>query len=132
MPYTGFPAVLYRSEYRTITARDPRRKTATVMKYMRQTTGYTWTDYKTNTEIAKELNVAPVLEKIQEYRRYWLERVKKMPHNRLPRILKSYRQTGKRKQGRPLKRLLEFETGSGRQVAQMHVDYMMMMTMKKP
>jgi hypothetical protein len=23
------------------------------MKYMRRTTGYTWTDYKTNTQIAK-------------------------------------------------------------------------------
>jgi hypothetical protein len=27
------------------------------MKYMRRTAGYTWTDYKTNTEIAKELNI---------------------------------------------------------------------------
>jgi len=33
------------------------------MKYIRNTAGYTWTDYKTNTEIAKELNVTPVLDK---------------------------------------------------------------------
>jgi hypothetical protein len=25
------------------------------MKYMRRTAGYTWTEYKTNTQIAKEL-----------------------------------------------------------------------------
>jgi len=25
------------------------------MKYMRRTAGYTWTDYKTNAQIAKEL-----------------------------------------------------------------------------
>jgi hypothetical protein len=39
------------------------------MKYTRRTAGFSWTDYKTNTEIAKELNVTPVLDKIQEYRR---------------------------------------------------------------
>ena len=37
------------------------------MKYMRKTVRCTGTDYKTNTEIAKELNITPVLDKIQEY-----------------------------------------------------------------
>jgi hypothetical protein len=31
---------------------------------MRKTAGRTWTDYKTNTEIAKELNITAVLDKI--------------------------------------------------------------------
>jgi hypothetical protein len=52
-----------------IKARYARRITATKMKYMSRTTGFSWTDYKTNTEIAKELNKTPVLDKIQEYRR---------------------------------------------------------------
>jgi len=30
--------------------------TATEMKYMRKTAGWTWADYKTNKDIAKELN----------------------------------------------------------------------------
>jgi hypothetical protein len=30
---------------------------------------YTGTDYKTKTEVAKELNITPVLDKIQEYRK---------------------------------------------------------------
>jgi len=30
------------------------------MKYMRITAGYTWKDYKTNTEMAKELKITPV------------------------------------------------------------------------
>jgi hypothetical protein len=38
------------------------------MKYIR-TAGYTWTDHKTNTDIAKELNITPVLVKIQDYKR---------------------------------------------------------------
>jgi len=36
------------------------------MKYMRKTTGHTWTDYKTNTEIANKPNITPVLDKIQD------------------------------------------------------------------
>jgi len=31
---------------------------------------YTWTYCKTNTEIAKELNINPVLDKLQEYRKF--------------------------------------------------------------
>jgi hypothetical protein len=27
------------------------------MKYMKRMAGYTWTDHKTNTDIAKELNI---------------------------------------------------------------------------
>ena len=37
----------------TIKARDARRITAAEMKHMRRTSGYTWTDYKTNAQIAK-------------------------------------------------------------------------------
>jgi hypothetical protein len=33
------------------------------MKYMR-TAGYIWTNYKTNTQIAKELKITPILDKI--------------------------------------------------------------------
>jgi len=38
----------------TIKAKDARRITAAEMKYKRRTAGYTWIDYKTNTQIAKE------------------------------------------------------------------------------
>ena len=40
-------------------ARDGRRITAAEMKYMRITAGYTGTVYKTNTQIAKELQITP-------------------------------------------------------------------------
>ena len=32
------------------------------MKYMRRTAGHTWTDYKTNKQITKELKIAPILD----------------------------------------------------------------------
>jgi len=30
--------------------------------HMRRTAGYTWTDYKTNEQIAKELKITPILD----------------------------------------------------------------------
>jgi hypothetical protein len=64
--------------------------------YIKKKAGYTWADYKANTEIAKELNVKPVLDKKQEYRRNCLQHINRMTHNKLPRILKNYRPTGRR------------------------------------
>ena len=55
---------LYGSETWTIKARDARRITAAEMKYMRRTAGYTWTYYKTNLHIAKELKITAVLDKL--------------------------------------------------------------------
>jgi hypothetical protein len=63
--------LLYGSETWTIKARDTRRITATEMKYMRITAGYTQTDYKTNPQIAKKLKITPILDKLLEYKRNW-------------------------------------------------------------
>jgi hypothetical protein len=60
--------LLYGSETWTIKARDARRITAAEMKYMR-TAGYTWTAYKTNTQITKELKITSILDKLLEYKR---------------------------------------------------------------
>jgi len=49
----ALPVLLYGSETWTIKASDTRRITAAEMKYVRRTAGYTWTDYKTNEQIAK-------------------------------------------------------------------------------
>jgi hypothetical protein len=61
--------LLYGSETWTIKARDSRRITAAEMKYTRRRAGYTWADCKTNTQIAKELKITPILEKLLEYKR---------------------------------------------------------------
>ena len=58
------------------------------MKHTRKRAGYAGADCETITEFAKELNITPVLNKLQEYRRNWLERVNRMLHYRLRRILK--------------------------------------------
>ena len=98
--------LLYGSETWTIKASDARRITAE-MKYMRRTAGYTWTDYKTNAQIAKELKITPILYKLLEYKRSWIQHVNRMPRKRLPRVMKYYSPTGRRNRGRTLKRLLD-------------------------
>jgi hypothetical protein len=102
----ALPVLLYGSETWNVKARDARRITAAEMKYVR-TAGYTWKDRKTNTQIAKELKITPILEKLLEYKRNWIQHVNRMPRNRLPRVMKHYCRTGRRNHGRLLKRLLD-------------------------
>jgi hypothetical protein len=78
-----------------------------IMSYMRRTAGYTRTDHKTNTQIAEELKITQILDKLLEYKRNWVQHVNRMPRNRLPRVVKNYCSTGRRNYGRPLKRLLD-------------------------
>jgi len=72
------------------------------MKYMRRTAGCTRTDYKTNIQIAKELKITPILDKLLEYKRNWIQHVNRMPRNVLPRVMKHYSPTGRKNHGRPL------------------------------
>ena len=78
----ALPVLLCGSETWSVKASDVRRITAAEMKYMRRTAGYTWTDYKTNAQIAKELKITPILDKLLEYKRSWMQHVNRMPWNR--------------------------------------------------
>ena len=99
--------MFYGNKTWTIKAKDARRITAVEMKYMRRTARYTWTDYITNTQIANELEITPILDKLLEYKRNWIQHVNRMPRNRLPRVMKRYSPPGRRNHDRPLKRLLD-------------------------
>jgi hypothetical protein len=66
-----------------------------------------WTNYNTNTQITKELKTTPILDKLLEYKRNWIQHVNRMLRSRLPRVKKHYSPTGKRNHGRPLKRLMD-------------------------
>jgi len=81
--------------------------TAAETKYMRRTAENTWADYKTNTQTAKELKITPILDKLLEYKRNWIQHVNRIPRNILPRVTEQYFPTGRRNHGRPLKRLLD-------------------------
>ena len=49
-----------------------------------------------NTQIAKELKITPILDKLLEYKSNWIQHVNRMPRNRLPRVMKRYSPTGRR------------------------------------
>jgi hypothetical protein len=76
------------------------------MKFMSRTVKYTWKDYKINEDILSDLEIKPVMKKIQNYRNKWI-RVRRMDMDRLPHLIMKYQQYGKRSQRRFLKRLLE-------------------------
>jgi hypothetical protein len=65
------------------------------------------TFYKTNKQIAKELKLTTILDKLLEYKRNWIQHVNRMPRNRLHRVMKHYSPTGRRNHGRTLKRFLD-------------------------
>jgi hypothetical protein len=44
------------------------------------------------TQIVKELNTAPLLDKIQDNKRDWIQHVNRTLRNRLPRIIKTAHQ----------------------------------------
>jgi len=83
-----FPTLLHGTENWTIKARNGNGITETEIKYARKTTGYTETNCKTN-RVCKGTRNTPVLDKIQEYRRNWLQHIDSMPRIRLPRIIKN-------------------------------------------
>ena len=103
----ALPVLLCGSENWTVGTRGTRRITAAEIKFTRKTAVYTRTDYKTNTEIAKTVNITPDLDKMQDYRSNWSRCVRRMSFYRLPRITESYQPKGKKNQGRPLKRVLD-------------------------
>ena len=90
------PSYIEEARCLKVKARDATRITAAEMKYMRRTAGYTPTDYKTNTQIAKGLKITPILDKLLEYKRNWIQHVNRMLRNRLPRVMKHYSPTGRR------------------------------------
>jgi len=58
-------------------------------------------------KFAKELEITPILDKLLEYKRSWIQHVNRMPRNKLPRVMKYYSPSGRRNHGRPLTRLLD-------------------------
>jgi len=104
------PIFLYGSENWTLTALQRRRIEAAEMKLLRPLAGYTLYDHKTNDSVRRELQTECILDKIDEYRQYWLLNLQRMPLNRIPLKSYHYRPQGRRTIGRPKKSWRELET----------------------
>jgi hypothetical protein len=112
----AIPALIYGSEIWTLTQQDKSRLKASEMKFLRRTAGYTLLDRKKNEDILQELNTTPVLENITKYRHNWVKHIHCMNSSRFPKALIEYHPCGRRRPGRPFKRLLDgvqIETETG-------------------
>jgi hypothetical protein len=98
--------LLYGSEIWTIKQCDKNRLRTAEMKYLRRTAVYTLFNHKRNEEILEELHVTPLEDRLCTYRHKWFQHVHRMEDNRLPKQL-NYHPKGRRRPGRPLKRLLD-------------------------
>lgn len=96
------------------------------MKYIRRSAGYTWTDYKSNTQIGKVLNITPVFEKLLEYMRKCIQHVNKTPRYRLPGVMILYTMIGEGNMAKFWRDLWICETWTGKEVAKLPDRYMMM------
>jgi hypothetical protein len=70
------------------------------MKFLRKTAGYTLMDHKQNEEIIRELQVATIINKIQNYKTKWIH-VSRMDDQRYPKKMLQFQPRGKRRLGRP-------------------------------
>jgi hypothetical protein len=77
------------------------------MKFLRKTAGHTLMDHKKNEEMIQELQVAPIINKIQNYKTKWIHHVSRMDDQRYPKKMLQCQPREKRRLGRPLKRLLD-------------------------
>jgi hypothetical protein len=95
---------------------DKNRLRTAEIKYLRLTSGYTLLNHKINEEISEKIHVTRLEDKLRTYRHKWFQHVHRMKDNRLRKQLLNYHPKGRRRPGRPLKRLLydmtsETETG---------------------
>jgi len=80
----------------------------------RRASGCTIIYHKRSEENLEELKIEPFEEKLKRYKSNWQQHVTRT-NNRMPEIILNCRQNGRRRLGRPLKRLFdEAETGLSR------------------
>jgi hypothetical protein len=79
------PTLIYGSKIWTLRKQDKTGLTTSEMKFLRKTAGYTLMDHKQNEEIIQELRVAPIINKIQNYKTKWMQHVSRMDDQRYPK-----------------------------------------------
>jgi hypothetical protein len=103
----AIPILLCGSEAWTLKEQDNSRITAAEMKFMRKTAKYTWQDHRRDQDVTEELQIRPVVEKINNYKNKWIQHVRRMDRAGLLHAILKYQPAGRRGHGRPLKRLLD-------------------------
>ena len=85
------PVLCYGSETWTLRKNEENRITASEMKFMHWTAGYTKLNHQRNEDILQELGLETVLQYAHQYHENWFHHVKSMPRSRIPRVVLNYR-----------------------------------------
>jgi len=92
------------SEAWVLKKREEQRLEAAQMKFLRHFLGITKLGKEKNQCIRENMGAQNIVKEIKQYQRNWLQRVKRMDTNRMPRQALRYRPKGRRNVGRPKKR----------------------------
>ncbi|KAJ4425946.1 hypothetical protein ANN_27572 [Periplaneta americana] len=90
------PMLTYGSEAWTICKRDINRITASEMKFMIITAGYTKLDKNKTVDILQDLQISSVMDHITTYRNNWQQHLQRMDRSRIPHQILNYHPRGKR------------------------------------
>ena len=101
------PVLCYGSEAWTMRTKDIHRITASEMKFMRATAGYTRWDHRGNENVLQELQLESVVHFINNYQLNWKNNVHRMSVDIIPKAMLHYRPHWKRSLGRSKKRWIE-------------------------
>jgi hypothetical protein len=95
---------MYGSEIWVPTKKVQTRIQSTEMNFLRKTKGCTKLDHIINEMIRTELDIHPVNDTVEQYRKNWFQHMNRMQDTRLPKRALQCRPSGKKDIGRPKKR----------------------------
>jgi hypothetical protein len=98
---TSKAALCYGSEVWTFNKRDVQKLEAGQMKPL---LGLTRRDRQRNFDIRNRLKADNILEDIISYQKNWIDHLKRMDRNRIPKLASQYQPRGRRDIGRPRRR----------------------------
>ena len=101
---TAKAALKFGSEAWVLRKREEQRLEAAQIKFLRHLLGITKLDKEKNQSIRGKTGAQNIVKEIKQYQKKWLQHVKRMDTNRIPKQALQYRTKGRRKIGGPRKR----------------------------
>jgi hypothetical protein len=106
---TSKAALCYGSEVCIISKRNAQKLEAAQIIFLRPLLGLTSLDRQRNSDIRNRLKVDNILEDIISYQKNWIDHLKRMDRNRIPKLASQYQSRGRRDIGRPRPMVLNLD-----------------------
>jgi len=107
------PSLLCGSKTWVTTKRDMTGLEAAEMRFLISVTGYTRLDKIRSEVIREELEISGIQDVRLKYKQNWINHLERMDNTRLPKHALKYKPRGRRDRGRPRKRWLCVDAGTG-------------------